>query len=639
MANQALPRLLGLRLDTSSSSSSSQGGGTDAGNIRSNYNNTPWIVLGGGLASLLRTVLLARAEGSIVAQLRIDAVSALLLRKDLQWFQQTSNSNVGTTTTTTNDNANNDSGLSTTSTNNKDNKTNTSTTASTTGTTTDPVRVNTPAAVLHVLTADVPEMAACMTTVGANALRSTSAVVYSIYHMCCLDAQLVGYAIAVLPTVGAVAMALRKAVQKASRQADISAQQATNFLQERLQHVTVVHAAHRQASEVHTYSQLTEDNTKAITKQAWLQGSFMGFTFIASNAALLLVTHRGGQAVARGRLTAGQLTTFTTYAFLLALGTAGLVSATAKWSKGLRAAERYYELLVEEGDDEDSEDGTTLPPETSTVPTESVTHNNPSTEEVSSPSPSSTEIVSQINSWEVQNLCFAYRSSTQPVLRNISFTLQRGQVVALVGRNGSGKSTLAHLLAGLYPPTSGRIALSNGTELGDLSAAVRKHLVQLVPQTTALFDLSLRDNVRYAAPDATDEQITLALQQANGQAMVDSKAGGWDYSVGPQGSQLSGGERQRLCLARALVANPAVLILDEPTASLDAEGEAAVADALTACRQQQRTLVLITHQVKRLSEVDYIVVLQEGEIVERGTYTELVRNKKSVLRQLYPDLS
>ena len=286
------------------------------------------------------------------------------------------------------------------------------------------------------------------------------------------------------------------------------------------------------------------------------------------------------------------------------------MQALSTWTKGWVSAERYYQLVE--------------PPSPKNRPEHDEETANVAVD------------IANIRSIALENISFAYQSTGATVLKNISLTVPRGKVVALVGRNGSGKSTLAHILTGLYPPTSGRVALSDGTELARVQANLRPRLVQMVPQSSALFDLSILENVRYAAPHASMDQIQAALTQANCQTLVRTK--GLDFAVGLQGHKLSGGERQRLSLARALVSDPAVLVLDEPSAALDAAGESAVGEALEACRAAHRALVLITHQVKRLQEVDLIYVLNQGEIVEQGTLNELLQQPNSVLRRLYPDL-
>jgi ABC-type multidrug transport system fused ATPase/permease subunit len=249
------------------------------------------------------------------------------------------------------------------------------------------------------------------------------------------------------------------------------------------------------------------------------------------------------------------------------------------------------------------------------------------------------DILSTIESIAFDNVCFSYKSTGTQVLKDISFTLGRGKVVALLGSNGAGKSTVASILAGLYKPTGGRISMSDGTDVTTLDKTSKKRLVQVILQSTALLNMSILENVRYSQPQATEQEVVNALQQANCNNLISKLQGGLDYVVGLNGCKLSGGERQRLALARALLSDPICLVMDEPNSSLDAEGESAVVDALTACRAGKgRSLLLITHQAKSLRLADEILVMQGGMIVERGTFDDLKGNPKSLLCKLMPDI-
>ena len=202
---------------------------------------------------------------------------------------------------------------------------------------------------------------------------------------------------------------------------------------------------------------------------------------------------------------------------------------------------------------------------------------------------------------------------------------------------------MASVIAGLYAPQSGDIALQpSGDDFSKLDRQSQTPLVQVVPQHPALFDATIKENVSYSNPNASDEEIEKALSVANCSDFVSKLDGGSDFRVGRNGMRLSGGQRQRLALPRALVCNPVVCVLDEPTSALDSEGENAVTDAVHACRDgddgETRGLLLITHRASTLQIADLIVVMKNGEIVENGTYDELTSNKESELCELMSEL-
>merc|ERR1712176_614409 len=228
-----------------------------------------------------------------------------------------------------------------------------------------------------------------------------------------------------------------------------------------------------------------------------------------------------------------------------------------------------------------------------------------------------------------------------------------GEVVALVGKNGSGKSTLASILVALHKPQSGNVTAlydgdrDNGAKSADfysLKRNIQSQLIQLVPQDSALFDMTVYENVTYSKPDATENEIEKALNLSNANSFISTLKGGMNYCVGRDGCHLSGGQKQRLAIARALLSDSPLLILDEPNKSLDADGQLAVSDLIRTCRNggegenKSRGLLLITHRISSLQLADKIGVLKDGAIVESGTYEELSSNKNSELCKLMVDL-
>lgn len=381
--------------------------------------------------------------------------------------------------------------------------------------------------------------------------------------------------------------------------------------------------SNRENDEVESYIRMQNQLLELGTRSALANGISMGTMFFLSTGSLCSILLTGGKAVEAKRMDHGQLVSFGTYSFLLALGSAGVVKAMGELQQGRQAAARVYRLI---GREEAS---------------------GKKVQDAIAPTPSSVHVPSARH-LKVSNLHFAYQSDpTVEILTDVSLTLSRGEVVAMVGKNGAGKSTVAMILAGMYTPMAGSIMIEHdnatSTEskrydyVTELARAEQAKLVQVVPQHPAIFGATILDNVKYSRPEATEDEVVKALRAANAEQFVSKLEGGLMYQVGRNGSRLSGGQRQRLGLARALLANPVFLILDEPTSSLDAEGESAVADAVTACRESDRSLLVITHRVKTVTLADRVVVLKEGRIAEQGTFSQLQQQQGELFR-LMPDL-
>ena len=221
---------------------------------------------------------------------------------------------------------------------------------------------------------------------------------------------------------------------------------------------------------------------------------------------------------------------------------------------------------------------------------------------------------------------------SQQVLFDVSFTAEPGQMVALVGPSGAGKTTISHLLPRLYDVRSGSVRI-NGVDVRDVTMASLTDTVGLVTQDAHLFHETIRDNLLYAKPEATDAQLDAALQGAQISALIDTLPDGVDTVVGDRGYRLSGGEKQRLAIARLLLKAPEVVVLDEATAHLDSESEVAVQRAL-ATALEGRTSLVIAHRLSTVREADMILVLDHGRIVERGRHDELL-DADGVYAELY----
>jgi ATP-binding cassette subfamily B protein/subfamily B ATP-binding cassette protein MsbA len=218
-------------------------------------------------------------------------------------------------------------------------------------------------------------------------------------------------------------------------------------------------------------------------------------------------------------------------------------------------------------------------------------------------------------------VAFEYRPG-RPVVRDFDLAVPGGSVVALVGRSGAGKTTVTDLVARFHDPTRGRILL-NGTDIRRFRLRSYRHLFAIVQQDVFLFDGSARDNIAYARPDASAAEVEDAARRANAHEFIERLPEGYDTFVGERGVKLSGGQQQRLAIARAILASPQILILDEATSNLDTESEQLIQASMTSLLAGRTTFV-IAHRLSTVRRADLILLMDEGRIVERGTHDELM---------------
>ncbi len=311
----------------------------------------------------------------------------------------------------------------------------------------------------------------------------------------------------------------------------------------------------------------------------------------------------GGYLNLRGGASVGDIMAFQWYTFLLLNPVWNLVNSFSELQRSLAAMERVFDVLGMESDKPDRPDAKEAP-----------------------------SIVNEIAFEDVE---FEYRAG-QPVVRDFKVAVPGGTVLALVGRSGAGKTTVTDLVARFHDPTKGRIVL-NGTDIREFRLGSFRDLLAIVQQDVFLFDGSVRDNIAYGRHDATDEEVFDAARRANAHEFIDKLPEGYNTFIGERGVKLSGGQQQRLAIARAIVARPQILILDEATSNLDTESEQLI-QASMATLLAGRTTFVIAHRLSTIRRADLILLMEEGQVTERGTHEELMAARgiyyEMVMRQM-----
>ncbi|NTV08986.1 MAG: ATP-binding cassette domain-containing protein, partial [Chlorobium limicola] len=456
------------------------------------------------------------------------------------------------------------------------------------------------------IAADLSQIQEVLNSSLSQLVRQIATLVGGVVLIGMISLKLTLVMISSFPFLVLAAIVTGRRIRRLSRKAQDELAASNAVVEETLQGVQMVKSFSNEAYETGRYTTLIQRYVTDVLKVAHYRGAFLSFIIFGLFGGIVLVLWTGIRMVQLGELTIGSLTSFMLYTTFIGAAMGSFAELFSQLQKALGATERIDEILGE-------------------VPESLAAGTNTS---------DCNEHCSLKGAVSLQQVRFSYpgRRGGEPVLQDISFEVNPGERLALVGSSGSGKTTLFALLQRFYDVDGGYIAI-DGKNIKEYPLQTIRSGIAIVPQDILLFGGSISDNIAYGKPGASDEEIMRAAAQANAHDFIMRFPDGYRTLCGDRGIQLSGGQRQRIAIARAVLSDPAILLLDEATSSLDSESEKLVQEALEHL-MQGRTSFVIAHRLSTIRNIDRIIVLKEGRIVESGTNKELLEKEDGFYRML-----
>lgn len=444
---------------------------------------------------------------------------------------------------------------------------------------------------LERLTGDVRTMRVFLVNAAVDISARVLVLVGTLVIMFIMDWRLSMVAVVTLPVLALVMRHFTKLIKGAARKQRKWESQVTQVMNERISAISVVQAYAREAHEEARFEQRNQNSVSAGVKSARLEAHFSRLVEVILACGICAVVWIGVTRVQAGALTPGDLLVFLAYLKGVHRPIRKLAGFTGRMSKGTVSGERILSVLDLKPDIREAPDAVDAPPFRGDI--------------------------------KFDHVDFRYGRAV-PVLRDVSFRINAGETAILVGESGAGKSTIASLLLRFYDPTGGAVRI-DGSDIRDLTLTSLRQQIAIILQDTVLFNSTIRENIAYGKLDASDEEIIAAAKQANAHKFISELPEGYDTVVGERGVTLSGGQRQRIAIARALVKDASIILLDEPTTGLDPENEALVREALERL-VAHKSCILITHSASAALKADRILTLAGGRITEITGKRHMLQN-------------
>jgi ABC-type multidrug transport system fused ATPase/permease subunit len=449
---------------------------------------------------------------------------------------------------------------------------------------------------------DIVQIQDTLTTTIAEFLRQFIIIIGGIIFLASISPKLTFLMLGTLPVVMIVAVFFGRFIRKNSKMVQDRIAESNTIVEETLQGIANVKAFANEMFEVIRYKKSTQEKINAAIKGGLYRGLFASFIVFCLFGSLVGVVWYGVVLSIHNELMVGELISFVLYSVFVGASFGGIAEQYAQIQKALGATERLMDIM----------DDAIEPLDLSyDVNNEKKLSGNLTFNDVQFRYPSRIEI---------------------QVLKGVSFEAKQGQKIAIVGPSGAGKSTIASLLLRFYDPEAGAI-LIDGKDAKEYGLSELRNQMAIVPQDVLLFGGSIRENILYGKPNATAEEVIEAAKKANAHNFIETFPEGYETIVGERGIKLSGGQRQRIAIARAVLKNPSILILDEATSSLDSESEKLVQEALEEL-MKGRTSFIIAHRLSTIRNADKIVVIDKGIVSEIGTHQELSVVENGIYRNL-----